>query len=199
MKSLRVAALVAVSAFAQTSTWRPVYLGLDGMVSTGHYATAMAGYKMLAQGGNAVDAAVAAAFASTVVEPSRAGIGGDLFSLIYLAKTREVRFINATGWSPRRATIELLRERGNGSLPTTGGLAALVPGAVDGLLLAARKYGRLGRQRLLEPSIELAERGFAVSENLQGVIRNNDARLRPFLPMLSLWRRNDDWVRMGDV
>src|SRR5215467_9878974 len=61
---------------AQTSTWRPVYLGMNGMVASGHYATAMAGYKMLEQGGNAVDAAAAAAFASTVVEPSRAGIGG---------------------------------------------------------------------------------------------------------------------------
>src|SRR5262249_34686237 len=72
---------------AQTSTWRPVYLGMDGMVATGHYATAMSGYRMLAQGGNAVDAGVAAAFASTIVEPSRTGIGGDLFILIYLAKT----------------------------------------------------------------------------------------------------------------
>ena len=182
---------------AQTSTWRPVYLGLEGMVSTGHYAAAMSGYKMLEQGGNAIDAAVAAAFSSTVVEPSRAGIGGDLFILIYLAKTGEVKFINGTGWSPRRATIELLRERGG--LPIEGPLAPLVPGAVDGLLLAAQKYGRLGRDKLLAPSIELAERGFVVSENLHGVIRNNDARLRPFLPTLGLWFRNGDWSRMGDV
>ncbi len=182
---------------AQTSTWRPVYLGLDGVVATGHYATAMAGHKMLAQGGNAVDAAVAAAFASTVVEPSRAGIGGDLFILLYIARTGEVKFINGTGWSPQRATIELLRQKGG--LPIEGPLAPLVPGAVDGLLLASRRYGRLSREQLLAPSIELAERGFAVSENLQGVIRNNDARLKPFLPTLSLWRRGGDWVSMGDV
>src|SRR2546422_643733 len=76
---------------AQTSTWRPVVLGLDGMVVSGHYATAQAGYRMLAQGGNAVDAAVAAAFTSTVVEPSRAGIGGHSTILIYLAKSKEVK------------------------------------------------------------------------------------------------------------
>jgi gamma-glutamyltranspeptidase/glutathione hydrolase len=165
------------------------------MVATGHYATAMAGYKMLAQGGNAVDAAVAAAFASTVVEPSRAGIGGDLFILIYVAKTKEVKFINGTGWAPRRATAETMGKE----LPTVGPRAPLVPGAVDGLLLAAQKYGKLRREQLLAPSIELAERGFVVSENLQGVIRNNDARLRPFLAGLGLWFRNGDWVRMGDI
>jgi len=181
----------------QTSTWRPVYLGMDGMVATGHYSTAMAGYRMLAQGGNAVDAAVAAAFASTVVEPSRAGIGGDLFILIYQASSGEVKFINGAGWSPRRATLEMFSKRGE--LPREGALAALVPGAVDGLLLAARRYGRLSPERLLAPAIELAGRGFPVSENLQGVIRNNDARLRPFLPLLGLWRRGEDWVRMGDV
>jgi gamma-glutamyltranspeptidase/glutathione hydrolase len=172
---------------------------MEGMVATGHYATAMAGYKMLAQGGNAIDAAVAAAFASTVVEPSRTGIGGDLFILIYLAKTGEVKFINGTGWAPRAATLERMREIGKGELPTVGPLAPLVPGGVDGLLLAAQKYGKLRREQLLAPSIELAERGFAVSENLQGVIRNNDARLKPFLPLLGLWRRDGDWVRMGDV
>jgi len=191
------ALLAALPLGAQTSTWRPVYLGRDGMVAAGHYAAAMAGYRMLAQGGNAVDAAVAASFSSTVVEPSRAGIGGDLFILIYLARSGEVKFINGTGWSPRRATLELLRPRGE--LPIEGPLAPLVPGAVDGLLLAAEKYGRLGKGPLLAPSIELAENGFVVSENLQGVIRNNGARLRPFLSSLGLWFRDGDWVRMGDV
>ena len=199
MALLALFLLLAMPLAAQTSTWRPVYLGMEGMIATGHYATAMSGYKMLAQGGNAVDGAVAAAFASTVVEPSRTGIGGDLFILIYLAKTGEVKFINGTGWSPRRATIDLLRERGRGALPTDGALAPLVPGAVDALLTAAQKYGRLSRDKLLAPATELADRGFVVSENLQGVIRNNDARLKPYLSMLGLWRRDGDWVRMGDV
>lgn len=182
---------------AQTSTWRPVYLGLDGMVAGGHYDTAMAGYRMLAEGGNAIDAAVAASFASTVVEPSRAGIGGDLFILIYLAKTREVKFVNGTGWSPRRATLDAFAPKGE--LPKDGALAPLVPGAVDALLLAAGKYGRLARERLLAPSIELADRGFIVSENLQGVLRNNDKRLRPFPDTVRVWYRNGEPLRMGDV
>jgi gamma-glutamyltranspeptidase/glutathione hydrolase len=182
---------------AQTSTWRAVYLGMDGMVASGHYDTAMSGYKMLAGGGNAIDAAVAASFASTVVEPSRAGIGGDLFILIYLARTGEVKFINGTGWSPKRATLEAFAAKRE--LPTEGALAPLVPGAVDALLLAASRYGALARERLLAPSIELAERGFVVSENLHGVLRNNHKRLSRFPDTVRAWYRNNEPLRMGDV
>ena len=141
---------VGPTARSQTSTWRPVYLGTDGMVATAHYGSAMAGYKMLAQGGNAVDAAIAAGFASTVVEPSRAGIGADAFILIYLAETKEVVFINGGGWAPRRATAEFFRQRGG--LEKDGPLGPVVPGAPAGLLRASERYGRLGRDKLLAPA-----------------------------------------------
>ena len=88
MRRTTLGLLGAVLLSGRTSTWRPVYLGLDGMVATAHYGTAMAGHRMLSQGGNAVDAAAAACFASTVVEPSRSGIGGDAFILIYRALCR---------------------------------------------------------------------------------------------------------------
>ncbi|MBI3695719.1 MAG: gamma-glutamyltransferase [Acidobacteria bacterium] len=183
--------------YAQTSTWRPVVMGLDGMVVAGHYATAQAGYRMLAQGGNAIDAAAAAALASTVVEPSRAGIGGHSTILIYLAKTGEVKFINGNGWAGQKATPELLKARGG--IPLDGPLSPLVPGSVDGLLLAAEKYGRLERQKLLAPSIELAERGFVVSENLHNVFRRNAERLGPFPSTTAMWFPGGEPVRMGDV
>lgn len=182
---------------AQTSTWRPVYLGKDSMVATAHYATAMAGYRMLAQGGNAVDAAVAACFASTVVEPSRSGIGGDAFILIYRAKTREVLFINGGGWAPRRATVEFFQKRGG--LESDGPLSPVVPGAPAALLLALEKYGKLSREQVLAPAIELAERGFAVSENLHNVLRRNVKRLRAFPSSLPVWFRGGEPLGMGDV
>src|SRR5437867_11245411 len=98
-EAILIALALTVPMDAQTSTWRPVVLGLDGMVVSGHYATAQAGYRMLAQGGNAVDAAVAAAFTSTVVEPSRAGIGGHSTILVYLAKSKELKCLNGNGWA----------------------------------------------------------------------------------------------------
>src|SRR5215472_16145198 len=164
MRTLALGTLIAALLGAQTSTWRPVCLGMDGMVATAHYATAMSGYKMLAQGGDAVDAAAAACFASTVVEPSRSGIGGDAFILIYRAKTNEVIFINGGGWAPRRATAEFFR--GKGGIPLDGPLSPVVPGAPAALLTALEKYGKLKREQVLVPAIELAGRGFAVSENL---------------------------------
>ena len=188
--------LAAVLLHSQTSTWRPVYLGMDGMVATAHYATAMSAYKMLAQGGDAVDAAAAACFASTVVEPSRSGLGGDAFILIYRAKTNEVIFINGGGWAPKRATAELFQSKGG--IDLDGALSSVVPGMPAALLLALDRYGKLKRDQVLAPAIELAERGFVVSENLEGVLRSNAKRLRAFPSSTAVWFRDGQPLRMGD-
>jgi gamma-glutamyltranspeptidase/glutathione hydrolase len=195
-KCLLLLPVLACLASAQTSTWRPVVLGTDGMVATAHYGSAMAGHKMLAQGGNAIDAAVAAGFTSTVVEPSRAGIGGDLFILIYRAETDEVTFINGGGWAPRRATREFFEA--HGGLQKDGPLGPVVPGAPAGLLLAAEKYGILSRDQLLAPAINLAENGFVVSENLGGVFQRNLPRLLPFPSTVAKWIRNGTPVGIGE-
>ena len=196
---LRIAltiSLVPALLWCQTSTWRPVYLARDGMVATAHYSTAMAGHRMLAQGGNAIDAAVAAAFASTVAEPSRSGIGGDLFVLIYLARTGQVICINGGGWAPRRATPKFFQEH---NLSRDGALTPVTPGAPAALLLAASKYGRLDRTRLLDPAIQLATRGSPVSENLESVFRRNAPRLKLFPPTVAAWFPDGRLPRMGDA
>jgi len=197
MRKIALGVFGAALLQAQTSTWRPVYLGMDGMVATAHYATAMAGYRMLAQGGNAVDAAAAAGFASTVVEPSRSGIGGDAFILIYRAKTKEVLFINGGGWAPKRATAEFFQKRGG--LELDGPLSPVVPGAPAAWLLALEKYGTLKREQVLAPAIELAERGFVISENLQNVLGLNVKRLQAFPSSTAVWFRDGQALRMGDV
>jgi gamma-glutamyltranspeptidase/glutathione hydrolase len=167
------------------------------MVATAHYATAMSGYKILAQGGDAVDAAAAACFASTVVEPSRSGIGGDAFILIYRAKTNEVIFINGGGWAPKRATVDFFQSKGG--IDLDGPLSPVVPAAPAALLLALSKYGKLKRDQVLAPAIELAERGFIVSENLQGVLRSNAKRLQALPSSRAVWFRDGQPLRMGDV
>ena len=196
LRAAGIAALLCAALAGQTSTWRPVYLAREGMVATAHYSTAMAGYRMLAQGGNAIDAAVAAGFASTAAEPSRSGIGGDLFLLVYLARERKVVCINGGGWAPKRATAELFRARG---LSQEGALSPVTPGAPAALLLAARRYGRLDRSKLLAPAIELAERGSPVSENLEGVFRRNAERLKLFRSTAAAWFPGGQLPRMGDV
>jgi len=182
---------------AQTSTWRPLVLGLDGMVVSGHYATAHAGYKMLAQGGNAFDAAVAAALASTVVEPSRAGIGGHSLVVLYDARSKRVRVIDGGGWAGRRATVEFFRSKDG--IPLDGATSPVVPGSVDALLLLAQKYGHLSRDKLFEPSIQLSERGSVVSENMHNVFRRNQDRLLPYPSTVKQWFVQKEPVRMGQV
>jgi gamma-glutamyltranspeptidase/glutathione hydrolase len=197
MRTIALGVFAAVLLHSQTSTWRPVYLGMEGMVATAHYATAMAGYQMLARGGDAVDAAAAAGFASTVVEPSRSGIGGDAFILVYRAKTNEVVFINGGGWAPRRATAEFYQSKGG--IDLDGALSPVVPGLPAGLLLMLEKFGKLKREQVLAPAIELAERGFVVSENLEGVLRSNVKRLQAFPSSAAVWFRDGKPLRMGDV
>ena len=113
---------------------RPVIMGRNGMVASGHYMASLAGVEILKAGGNAVDAALAAAFVSSVVKPETSGPGGDLFVLVYMKKTGKVEALNASGPAPAKASIEAFHERGLKKIPQYGPLAIAVPGAVDGWL-----------------------------------------------------------------
>ena len=103
------------------------------MVAAGHPLAAEVGMRMLKAGGNAVDAAIAAWAMQGLVEPGMTGLGADMFALIYLAKTNEVKFINGTGFAPKAATIDFYNA--NGGMPDDGGLSISVPGAVGGARL----------------------------------------------------------------
>src|SRR5881275_3475279 len=94
---------------AQTSSWRPTIVAQHGMVAAGHPLAAEAGMRMLKAGGNAVDAAIATWAVQGQVEPGMTGLGADMFVLIYLAKTGEVKFINGTGFAAQAATIDFYR------------------------------------------------------------------------------------------
>ena len=117
---------------------RPVIMGRNGMVSSGHYLASLAGVEILKAGGNAVDAALAAAFVSAVVKPETSGPGGDLFALVYMKKTGKVEALNASGPAPAKATIDEFHRRGLKGIPQYGPLAIAVPGAVDGWLAIGR-------------------------------------------------------------
>src|SRR5579863_376229 len=125
---------LAGDAHAQTSTWRPVVLADHGMVASGHPLASAAGVRILEAGGNAVDAAIATWAVQGLVEPMMTGIGGDMFVMIYLAKTGEVKFINGSGFAPMAATIDFYKSRGG--IPPDGTLSVSVPGAVGGAELA---------------------------------------------------------------
>jgi gamma-glutamyltranspeptidase/glutathione hydrolase len=125
-----------------TKAARPVIMGQNGVVSSGHQLASLAGVKILQEGGNAVDAALAAAFVSAVAKPETSGPGGDLFALVFMKKTGKVEALNSSGPAPAKASIEYFHEHGLKKIPQFGPLSIAVPGAVDGWLELHKKYGK---------------------------------------------------------
>lgn len=146
---------------SERPVWRPVVMGRQAMIAAEHPLEAMAAQRALETGGNAIDAAVAAFYMTTVVEHHQAGIGGDAFILVYLADRNEVVFINGTGVAPRLASRD--RYRAMGGIPDDGPFASTVPGAVAGFDLALRKYGTKPYAELLQPAIDAAIHGHPLS------------------------------------
>ena len=118
---------------------------------------------MLLRGGNAIDAAVAAAAVLGVVEPYQTGLGGDAFALLYLAPERRVRALNASGYAPAAATLDDFRARGVTVMPRQTPLAWTVPGCVDGWSQMIAEHGRRSLRDALQSAIDYAREGFAVT------------------------------------
>jgi gamma-glutamyltranspeptidase / glutathione hydrolase len=147
-----------------TKAARPVIMGQNGMVSSGHQLASQAGVNVLREAGNAVDAALAAAFVMAVVKPENSGPGGDLFALVYMKNTGKVEAINSSGPAPAKASIEYFHERGLKNIPQFGPLSIAVPGAVDGWLELHGKYGTKDLARLMRDAIAIAREGFPISQ-----------------------------------
>jgi len=143
---------------------RSAVLARNGVVCTSQPLASAAGLRVLQQGGNAIDAAITAAAVLAVVEPTMNGVGGDLFAIVYDAKTKSVRGLNASGRAPAAATPEEFRRRKLDEIPYRGVLSVSVPGVVDGWNELLSNYGTLNLARALEPAIGYARDGFAVSE-----------------------------------
>jgi gamma-glutamyltranspeptidase/glutathione hydrolase len=184
----------AVGGGAQT--WRPPILSDNGMVASGHALASEIGVRMLQSGGNAVDAALAAWAAQGLVEPEMTGLGGDMFILVYLAKTGEVKFINGTGFAPMAATVDFYK--GKGGLPSNGVLSVSVPGAVGAVELAAKTYGTKSLSDIMAPAAALAERGFPVSQSLAGALRSNREVLGKVPSSRRIWFDGDRPLEMGE-
>jgi gamma-glutamyltranspeptidase/glutathione hydrolase len=119
---------------------------------------------VLKGGGNAVDAAIAANSALTLMEPTGCGLGGDLFAIVWWNSDQRLHGLNASGRSPRALTLEEFHRRNLREVPTLGPLPVSVPGAVDGWYELHSRFGQLPMEDLLQPTIEYARNGFPVSE-----------------------------------
>jgi len=163
--------LAAVSAFAQESGHeaartqaRSMVITKFGIVATNQTLASAAGVKILEAGGDAVDAAIAANAVMGLVEPDADGIGGDLFAIIYEAKTGKLFGVNASGWAPTGLTPALLHARHLDAVPHKGIYSVTVPGAVSGWDMMRLRFGTMSFDSLLAPAIYYAENGFPVTE-----------------------------------
>jgi gamma-glutamyltranspeptidase/glutathione hydrolase len=136
-------------------TYRPEVVGRVGVVAAGRHFAVEAGMRMLARGGNAIDAGVAATLAAAVTEISHFGLGGEAPLLLHLADRKDIVVINGQGTAPRAASAELFRRQGG--IPTNGPSAGAVPAVVDALAIALAEYGTLSLADVLAPTIALAD------------------------------------------
>src|SRR5580700_8924538 len=157
--------LLAVGAEGQDrGQTRSMVISKGGIVASESPLASQAGVRILENGGNAVDAAIAANAMMGVVEPMMNGIGGDLFVIVYDAKANKLYGLNASGWAPKGLTIAFLEKQGLKSMPQTGVNSITVPGVVDGWQKLADKFGRKKLKDDLAPAIRTAQDGFPVPE-----------------------------------
>jgi gamma-glutamyltranspeptidase/glutathione hydrolase len=178
---------------------RSMVISQSGIVATESPLASKAGAAILERGGNAVDAAIAAHAVMTVVAPVWNGIGGDLFAIVYDAKSGKSYGLNASGWAPAGQSIERLHQKGLREMPSHGIEAATVPGAVDGWQKLLDRFGKKKINEVLAPAIQVADNGFPMTEWIAlhfaknvDLLRNNEAAAKTFLI-------SDRPPRMGEV
>ena len=143
---------------------RSEVIAQNGMVATSHPLASQIGIDILKEGGNAIDAAIAANAALGLMEPTGNGIGGDLFAIVWVEKEKKLYGLNASGRSPEDLTLKYFIENNFKSIPAYGPLPVSVPGCVDGWFELHNKFGKIKMRDILNPTIKYAEDGFPVTE-----------------------------------
>ena len=143
---------------------RSEVIASNGMVATSHPLASQVGIDILKNGGNAIDAAIAANAAIGLMEPTGNGIGGDLFAIIWIEKEKKLYGLNASGRSPSDLDLDFFKTNNYSSIPAYGPLPVSVPGCVDGWFELNERFGSMKMSDILKPAIDYAENGFPVTE-----------------------------------
>ncbi len=178
---------------------RSMVITQRGIVATSQTLASQAGAQVLARGGSAIDAAIAANAVLSVVEPMMNGMGGDLFAIYWDAKTGKLTGLNASGWAPKGLTIEFLKDQGFTAMPQEGIHSVTVPGCVDGWEKLHKRFGRLPWGELFEPASYYARNGFPVTELISATWRDNLAKLSKDFRWRGLFLPNGAAPEVGQV
>jgi gamma-glutamyltranspeptidase/glutathione hydrolase len=178
---------------------RSVVMAPHGMVATSHPLAAQIGLDILRKGGTAMDAAIATNAALGLVEPMSCGIGGDLFAIVWDAKTKKLSGLNASGRSPYKATRAFFADKKLKEIPEYGPYSWSVPGCVSGWEELHKKFGKLPMSDILMASINYAEQGFPVSEVIAESWRKDESKLLKISETAKVYLPGGKAPKAGDV
>jgi gamma-glutamyltranspeptidase/glutathione hydrolase len=178
---------------------RSEVIARNGMAATSQPLATQIALDILKQGGNAVDAAIAANAALGLMEPVSNGIGGDLFAIVWDAKTKKLYGLNASGRSPYSLTLQYFKDHGYERIPPYGPLPVTVPGCVDGWFELHKKFGSLPMKKILAPAIRYAREGFPVSELIAYYWQLSVPRLQGYAGFKETFMPDGRAPRKGEV
>ncbi|OFX83343.1 MAG: gamma-glutamyltransferase [Bacteroidetes bacterium GWF2_33_16] len=183
----------------KTFATRSEVIAKHGMAATSQPLATQIALDILKKGGNAIDAAIAANAALGLMEPTGNGIGGDLFAIIWDAKTQKLYGLNASGRSPKSLTLEYFKEKGFTKIPSHGPLSVSVPGCVDGWFEMHKKFGSMKMTEILKPAIDYAREGFPVSELIAYYWNGNSRNLKDFSGFKEIYMPNGKAPQKGEI
>jgi gamma-glutamyltranspeptidase/glutathione hydrolase len=178
---------------------RSEVISQNGMVATSHPLASQIGIDILQNGGNAIDAAIAANAALGLMEPTGNGIGGDLFAIVWIEKEKKLYGLNASGRSPENLTLEYFKENNFKSIPAYGPLPVSVPGCVDGWFELHNKFGKISMANILSPTIKYADDGFPVSELVSYYMKVASNNFQEYPNFKETYYLNDSTPKKGQI
>ena len=179
---------------------RSEVIARNGMACTSQPLATQVALDILKKGGNAMDAAIAANATLGLMEPTGSGVGGDLFALIWDAKSQKLYGLNSSGPSPKSLSLSYFHENGMEKIPAHGPLPVSVPGCVEGWFQIHRRFGKLGMADILAPAIRYAEEGFPVSELIAYYLGRSVPFLSKKFPNVAeVWAPNGKVPEKGDI
>jgi len=178
---------------------RSEVIATGGMVATSHPLATQIGLDILKDGGNAIDAAIAANAALGLMEPTGSGIGGDLFAIIWSAEDQKLYGLNASGRSPEKLTLKYFHDKEMTRIPSRGPLPVSVPGCVDGWFELHGKFGSKSMEEILAPVIQNARNGFPVTEVIAYYLSSSSSTYSRYPNFKEIWMPDGKRLRKGDV
>ena len=178
---------------------RSEVIATNGMAATSHPLATQTALDVLKDGGNAIDAAIAANAVLGLVEPTGCGIGGDLFAIVWIEKDKKLYGLNSSGPAPQDMTIKKLKAMGIDKIPPFGPLPVTVPGAVAGWTALHKRFGNKSFEELFNNAIFYADNGFPITEVVGYYLQLSSERYKDYPNFKDVWMPNGEALKKGDV